>query len=265
MLDVHPPHTAVHGWRDFFIHIATIVIGLCIAVGIEQTVEHFHHGHQVAETREALHEERKDNHQRFADGAAFWRWGVAAIQNNLVVLRYLQQHPGTPQEKLPGVLTWAQNNAPFTYSVWDGAQQTGVTSLMPRDEVAEDADLYKHLHAIGEASGKVWQAINNAEQFNLTNYDPTRLSPTRLAEVIALTENIQTQQYLQGIELVNLADGFHDFPKPVTLDEIHQLRHAPDTQTREELAPARTQTNERIESFIQAAETVSQRATAEKK
>jgi hypothetical protein len=23
MLDVHPPQTAVHGWRDFFIHIAT--------------------------------------------------------------------------------------------------------------------------------------------------------------------------------------------------------------------------------------------------
>jgi hypothetical protein len=64
---------------------------------------------------------------------------------------------------------------------------------------------------------------------------------------------------------VNLADGFPDFPKPVTLDEIHQLRHAPDTQAREELATARTQTNERINSFVQTAETVSQRATAEKK
>jgi hypothetical protein len=76
-----------------------------------------------------------------------------------VVLRYLQQPPGSPQAKLLGVLTWAQNNSAFTYAVWDGAQQTGVTSLMPRDEVAEDADLYKHLHAAGEASGKVWQAI----------------------------------------------------------------------------------------------------------
>ena len=102
-------------------------------------------------------------------------------------------------------------------------------------------------------------------ELNLTDYDPTRLSSTRLAEVIALTETIQTQQYLQGIELVNLADGFHDFPKPVTLDEIHQLRHAPDTQTREELATARTQTNERIKGIVLAAERVSQRATAEKK
>lgn len=28
MLDVHPPHEATHTWTDFFIHIATIVVGL---------------------------------------------------------------------------------------------------------------------------------------------------------------------------------------------------------------------------------------------
>ncbi len=38
MLDVHPPHKAAHTFKDFFIHIATIVIGLLIAVGLEQTV-----------------------------------------------------------------------------------------------------------------------------------------------------------------------------------------------------------------------------------
>jgi hypothetical protein len=54
MLDVHPPHHAANTWRDVFIHIATIVIGLLTAVGLEQTVEYFHHRHQVAETREAL-------------------------------------------------------------------------------------------------------------------------------------------------------------------------------------------------------------------
>lgn len=42
MLEPHPPHTAVHTWKDFFIHIATIVIGLLIAVGLEQSVEAIH-------------------------------------------------------------------------------------------------------------------------------------------------------------------------------------------------------------------------------
>ena len=47
MLDVHPPHSATHTWKDFFIHIATIVIGLLIAVGLEQGVEYMHHRHQA--------------------------------------------------------------------------------------------------------------------------------------------------------------------------------------------------------------------------
>jgi hypothetical protein len=45
MLEVHAPHDVLHTWKDFFIHIATIVIGLFIAVGLEQTVELFHHRH----------------------------------------------------------------------------------------------------------------------------------------------------------------------------------------------------------------------------
>jgi len=28
MIDVHAPHHTVHTWRDFFVHIATIVVGL---------------------------------------------------------------------------------------------------------------------------------------------------------------------------------------------------------------------------------------------
>jgi hypothetical protein len=54
MLDVHPPHEAAHTWKDFFIHIATIVIGLIIAVGLEQTVELVHHSHQRHELQENL-------------------------------------------------------------------------------------------------------------------------------------------------------------------------------------------------------------------
>jgi hypothetical protein len=30
MLDVHPPHQSVDSWTDFFIHIASIVVGLVV-------------------------------------------------------------------------------------------------------------------------------------------------------------------------------------------------------------------------------------------
>jgi hypothetical protein len=54
MLDVHPAHHAASTWREFFIHIATIVIGLLIAVGLEQTVEYFHHQHQLHDVRQGI-------------------------------------------------------------------------------------------------------------------------------------------------------------------------------------------------------------------
>ena len=55
MLDVHAPHETLQTWKAFFIHLATIVIGLLIAVGLEQTVEYFHHRQQVAEIRRSLY------------------------------------------------------------------------------------------------------------------------------------------------------------------------------------------------------------------
>ncbi|MET3123539.1 hypothetical protein AAKU67_003151 [Oxalobacteraceae bacterium GrIS 2.11] len=57
MLDVHPPHHPTHTWKDFFIHLATIVVGLLIAVGLEQTVESLHHRHLANEFEDQMREE----------------------------------------------------------------------------------------------------------------------------------------------------------------------------------------------------------------
>jgi hypothetical protein len=37
--DIHPPHQAAHSWRDIFIHLATITVGLFIALSLEGCVE----------------------------------------------------------------------------------------------------------------------------------------------------------------------------------------------------------------------------------
>ena len=66
MLDVHPPHEAAHTWKDFFIHIATICVGLLIAVGLEQSVEAIHHNHQRHQLEEDLRAEAEANQQVIA-------------------------------------------------------------------------------------------------------------------------------------------------------------------------------------------------------
>src|ERR1700734_2679989 len=59
MLDVHPAHPPAHSWRDFFVHIATICVGLLIAIALEQTVEAVDRHHERAELRAALDKESR--------------------------------------------------------------------------------------------------------------------------------------------------------------------------------------------------------------
>src|SRR5947209_4797389 len=46
MHEIHPPQESVHSRRGFLLHIATIVIGLLIAVLLEQAVGSLHNRHQ---------------------------------------------------------------------------------------------------------------------------------------------------------------------------------------------------------------------------
>src|ERR1700710_1619823 len=62
-MEVHPPHHPLHSWTDFFIHIATITVGLLIAIGLEQSVEALHHRHQRHQLEEDLHDEGERNRE----------------------------------------------------------------------------------------------------------------------------------------------------------------------------------------------------------
>jgi hypothetical protein len=247
MLDVHPPHHAASTWRDFFIHIATIVIGLCIAVGIEQTVEHFHHRHQISETRELLRNEREDNRQALTRATKSFRVVSVELQNNLQVLSYLQQHPGTPDEKLPGALLWLWGGPVYESAAWEAAQSSGVTSLMPREEVSESAKLYAQLRRIDDSSRETWLAITDAERYNLIDSRLSRLTPAQINEITTLTQIAMTKHFINGFDLENLSLNFKDFPPSITITELFQLRHNP-TQAELMQNPAYLQTFSRLKA-----------------
>ena len=116
MLDVHPPPHPSHGWRDFFVHIVTIVIGLLIALALEQTAEGFHHRAQVREAREAIAQERAANQQEFARTTELFRRETKRFQMNLAVLQFLQQHPGAAPDSWPGTINWHTYNTSFSSS-----------------------------------------------------------------------------------------------------------------------------------------------------
>jgi hypothetical protein len=62
VIDVHAPHGGVHTWKDFWIHLGTITLGLLIAISLEQSVEWVHHRLERHQLEEDLHAEAARNH-----------------------------------------------------------------------------------------------------------------------------------------------------------------------------------------------------------
>ena len=134
MLDVHPPHHPTHTWGDFFIHIATITIGLLIAVGIEQTVESLHHRHQRHQLMEDLHNEAEQNLQvidRDLKMLELESWFEQAAQ-----LPNSEQNKVLMSLPVPPCLPGSVGTAKYRYfapsqAVWSTAKESGLVHLLP--------------------------------------------------------------------------------------------------------------------------------------
>ena len=226
MLDVHAPHEGIHTWKSFFIHIATIVVGLVIAVGLEQTVEYFHHRHQVAEIRESLRVERRINANRFAVMTDEFHRFVPRLETNLQVFRYLRDHPHAPAAQLPGKLDWLALSIPFVETSWKTAQQSTILQYMPREEVTQDDVLYGYLESLNMRVAAAQMALNDARKFSIVDPDPTHLSPAQVERQIDLTADVLLQYALVGRTGKNLSANAADFDHPLKRDDVYGILHA---------------------------------------
>jgi hypothetical protein len=60
-MEVHHKLRPPHGWREFLFEIGTIVLGVLLALGAEQSVEAMHRAHQVEEAEHAMRLELLDD------------------------------------------------------------------------------------------------------------------------------------------------------------------------------------------------------------
>ena len=227
MIDVHPPPHAAHGWRDFFVHIATIVIGLLIALGLEQSAEGIHHGRQVSEARDAIAEERAANQHQFATTTERFRRETKRFQTNLAVLHYLQQHPGAAPDTWPGDISWHSYNTGFSTAAWQTAQNLGVTARMSPADVRQLEHLYYDLGVVQASNAARLRALSAARRYMASDPDPSQLKGAQLANEIELAEAVVIAHYRFGSDMRNLHSLYPDFtPSPET-DELRAIVHEP--------------------------------------
>jgi hypothetical protein len=159
MIDIHPPQHAAHTWTDFFIHIATIAVGLVIAIGLEQSVEALHRRHQRRALIENFHHECADNLKVFASDLDIVHHNVAWARSSLAALRNATPQSGyiTVTTMQPGELSGM--HAP-SRSVWSVAKSSGKVELLPENI----AEVFDRVDGEGEHFNDLVQASVTAQQ-----------------------------------------------------------------------------------------------------
>jgi hypothetical protein len=147
MLDVHVPHKTEHTWTDFLIHIATIVVGLFIAVGLEQAVEFVHRSHERHQLQADLRAEAENNRViiardlRMQELGPWFEQAMRAVDSAIpqqgrirITLPFAPCIPGS-------VGTSTERYFAPSEAVWTTAKESSLVSLLP----VEQARMYARL------------------------------------------------------------------------------------------------------------------------
>jgi hypothetical protein len=132
MLEVHAARQAMHTWKDFLIHIATIVVGLIIAVGLEQAVEALHHRYERSELRQTL---RHESEQILKDSR---RTDAALAYHRSWLARRVDQVKAAVWQRQPLAEPTAYALPIFDYPdspLWRSAKLSGLVERLSTDEL----------------------------------------------------------------------------------------------------------------------------------
>jgi len=134
MIDIHPPQHGSITRRDFFIHLFIVVLGILIAIGLEQTAEAVHHAHERRQLRADLRTEAEQKipllHQNEVVAAA----GIAWYRDILRVGRDTAPSGGfvtfvlPPRKRTPNLVV-------IRDAVWPAAKSSGSVAVLSREEI----------------------------------------------------------------------------------------------------------------------------------
>jgi hypothetical protein len=198
LLDVHPPHESMHGWRDFFLHLTTISIGLLIALSLEGIVEWQHHRHLVHDAETSLHAEIKGNAANMDGILTDLHKRQAALKHDVYVLNYIATNGKYPEDKNMEINFQI---VAFESVAWKTAQSTGALSYMPYDLAQDYSSIYMQQDLVSGAQQQA--ARDSVVAIGPFINEPSNAALPSREEALSIVEKIEV---LQG-QLV-LVDSF---------------------------------------------------------
>jgi hypothetical protein len=209
MLDVHPPHEPAYTWRDFFVHLATITIGLFIALTLEGCVEWAHHRHLVREARDNLHQEIEGNRKELREAPAALPKSEQAMKDDIANLRLIRNRRPTSVHSM----SYSFVGATLRRSSWDTARDTGALSYMPYQEVQGYADVYSLQSMVEQLNTRLIEAEANGIGTIMIVEDPIQLTPEQADRALAAAASVQSQLLVTADIAKQLEQKYSDLLK----------------------------------------------------
>lgn len=237
VIEVHEPEVGVHTWKDFWIHLGTITVGLLIAISLEQSVEKLHQLHERHELEAALRTEAEHNKEiaefDFAGYDEEMTWLLALHEDIGRMLATggkanLAYRPVRYHVQFPNGLQFTSTGDVFETVVWDTADEDNRLALLPDEEARAYSGQYHYTGArllelqIAIRDDYVRQNAFEA-QFGVINAPTTpvlaKMSPAELKQYDALV-----MQTFTGVRIAKnwlialyggneaLRQGHFDFP-----------------------------------------------------
>ena len=138
-MEIHAPEGHMQSFRDVALHLAIVTVGILIALGLEQSVEWFHHREIVAEAKENLREEILFNKNALEKQAAQLPKFRAAATLALDFITDVRYKGKSDIHSLNLNFAWARLRS----TSWSTAQTIGAVAYMPYSDVEKYAAVYR--------------------------------------------------------------------------------------------------------------------------
>jgi hypothetical protein len=173
MLDVHPPHEKMHGFKDFLLHLLTITIGLLIALGLEGYAEHWRQRELKKDADTKLRQEIRDNAQELV----LVHKANASEQENLKrIVDFLNaRKKNEPHDTHQIRLDFTMGD--LNSASWKTAAATGALGFMEYDQVQRYAAVYQLQDKYSALQDQTIDEFLQLQSYVIYGFDPKKITP----------------------------------------------------------------------------------------
>ena len=211
-MEIHKPHAA-KTWKEFFIELGTIVLGILIALGLEQSAEAIHERQLAREAEAAIREEMAENASRLQ-----YRLGnQACIGRRLDEISELLAGWANGKDFPAGLQIGQPGDIVLNDQRWQANLNSGRFSRESQASQAEQTGFYTLLHVIDALVHDemvTWdqlRALAQGSQFLTPAYRPRLVEALMTARARADTIGLLGGDILRRAKAQNLPTymGFH--------------------------------------------------------